>query len=72
MVAERIRFAIDKKNFRVDQQIVKITINIGVVGFDPALIRDKDDFMNRLEKILDQAQRSGPNQIAVLSRDVST
>ena len=64
VVARRIQFSIEKKTFIVDRQMLKITISMGVLCFDPALHRGREEMMSALNQALLDAKRSGPNRIA--------
>lgn len=70
IAAERIRYAIEKNTFRIETEAIKITVGIGIVCFDQAIHRTKDDVLNSLEKALQMANKSGANHIAALA-DVS-
>ena len=71
MVAERIRYAIDKNVFRTEGKSVKITVSVGFIGFDSAIHRNKDDVIELLERALSQAKKTGPNRIATLAAELS-
>ena len=70
IVAERIRYAIEKNTFRIEGKSEKITVSIGFVSFDPAIHRNKDDLMSTLEQALSFARKKGPNRISALGASV--
>ena len=67
IAAERIRYAIEKNVFRIEAETIKVTVSIGIVCFDHAIHRTKEDVLNSLEKALQIAQKSGANRIAALA-----
>ena len=67
IVAERIRYAVDKKVFKIEGQAIKVTVSIGIIQFDSETHRDKEDVLRSLEETLGRARRVGPNQIAALT-----
>ncbi len=66
VAAERIRYAVEKKVFRIENKPVKLTISSGVVAFDPAIHRSKDDILRGLDLALKEANVLGPNHVGVL------
>ena len=64
VVANRMRFAVEKKTFSINQQSLKLTLSAGVVSFDPAMHRGKEEIINILEEALLRANKTGPNQVS--------
>lgn len=62
VVANRIRFAVEKNTFRIEGKEVKINAKVSFVGFDPAIHRGKEDVLAALEKGLTQMKKVGPDQ----------
>ncbi len=63
IVANRIRFVVEKKTFRIEGKEIQLTTSIGFIGFDPAIHRGKEDVLTALEKVILEARKTGPNQI---------
>ena len=70
IVAERIRYAIEKNVFQIEGREIKVTVSIGVVSFDPTIYQSKDELLSALEKTLNEARKSGVSQIAVLAGEI--
>jgi diguanylate cyclase (GGDEF)-like protein len=70
IVAERIRFAIEKNVFQIEGREIKVTVSIGVVSFDPTIYQGKNELLAALEKTLNEARKSGSSQIAVLAGEI--
>ena len=64
VVANRIRFAIEMKTFRIQNQHLKLTVSISFVCFDPAVFHGKEDMLAALEAEL---KKAGPNQVVGVS-----
>ena len=62
IVSNRIRFACDKKSFKVQEKILKLMIHSNIISFDPNLHRGKDDLLLSLEKGLKETEGVGPTQ----------
>ncbi|MBI3999340.1 MAG: GGDEF domain-containing protein [Candidatus Omnitrophica bacterium] len=69
IVAERIRSAIGKNTFRIEGRSIEVTVSMSIVSFDSTIHQGKDDVLNALKKILTDARKIGPNQIAVPAGD---
>lgn len=69
VVAERIRYSIEKKIFRIEGREIKITVSIGLVGFDSAIHRRKEDVLSSLDRALEKARKSGKNQITTIASE---
>ena len=65
IAAERIRYAVEKNAFRVGERPIKLTVSIGLIGFDPAIHRDKNDVLKMLDQTLVEGRKSGPNRVAM-------
>lgn len=70
IVAERIRYAVEKNVFQIEGRAIKVTVSIGVVGFDPSIYQNKNEFISALEKTLNEARKNGASQIAVLAGEI--
>ena len=69
VVAERIRYAIEKNTFRIEGKEIKITVSVGLVSFDSTIHRGKEDVLNALEQALQQAKKGGSNRVATVTSD---
>lgn len=67
IVAERIRYSVEKNIFRLEGKAIKATVSIGYVCFESTLHRGKDDVLSSLEKAVNEASKGGPNHIATIS-----
>lgn len=56
VVANRIRFGVEKKTFTVERESLKLTPSIGAVSFDPSVHRGKEDLLAALEQSLQAVQ----------------
>ncbi|MBI3999341.1 MAG: diguanylate cyclase, partial [Candidatus Omnitrophica bacterium] len=63
IVVNRIRFAVEKSTFRVKEKELKLTVSVGLISFNPAVHRGKEDVLEGLEKALLEARQNGSNQI---------
>lgn len=70
IVAERIRYAVEKNMFKVEGRPVKVTVSIAIVAFDSTVHRNKEDVLNCLEKTFHEARRSGVNRVAAFSDEM--
>jgi len=70
LAAERIRYAVEKNTFRVGEQMVKLTVSVAVVQFDPTVHRNREDLLTCLEKTLEEATKSGPNRIVAFADEI--
>jgi len=66
IVAERIRYVVEKNAFRIEGKEIKLTVSIGFTSFDPLVHHNKEDLLVAVEKALVQAKTSGPNNVATL------
>lgn len=69
IVAERIRYAIEKNIFETEGKKIKVTVSIGLSSFDPAIHRGKEDVLKSLERALQEAKKLGSNRIAAISSE---
>ena len=67
IVAERVRYAVEKNKFRVEGKMIKATVSVGFIGFDPSIHRSKDDVLATLERAISSAKKGGPNRVATLT-----
>jgi diguanylate cyclase (GGDEF)-like protein len=66
IVAERMRYSIEKNTFLLEGKPVKITVSGSFIGFDPATHRTKEDVIEMLERAMQHARKAGPNHIGTL------
>jgi diguanylate cyclase (GGDEF)-like protein len=71
IVAERIRYAVEKNNFQVEGRALKVTISVSFICFDASLYQNRDDVIKALERALHIARRAGPNHVATLAQEIS-
>jgi diguanylate cyclase (GGDEF)-like protein len=69
IAAERIRYAIEKNTFQIQGKSIKVTVSVGIVTFDPAIHRGKEDVLSALDRALTEAKKVGANRIAAISAD---
>ncbi|MBE9526084.1 MAG: bacteriohemerythrin [Proteobacteria bacterium] len=62
-LAERIRSTIDKQILKVDNQLIKYTVSIGVATWDSLSYKDFDDFLHCADQRLYKAKESGRNRV---------
>lgn len=70
VAAERVRYAVEKNTFQIEDKALKFTVSVGLIGFDPAVHRGREDVLKSLEQTFAQAKKGGPNQVAMLSGDL--
>lgn len=66
VAAERIRYAVEKKVFRIEEKPIKLTVSVGLVSFDSAVHRSKDDVLRELDLAVKEANKQGPNHVGIL------
>ncbi|NOZ25141.1 MAG: sensor domain-containing diguanylate cyclase [Nitrospirae bacterium] len=68
VVAERIRQAVERQRFRLNGKEARITLSIGVASFpDHAL--NRKDLIDRADKALYIAKRSGRNRVCIYTEE---
>lgn len=70
IVAERIRYTIEKSTFQAEGKSTKLTVSVGILSFDAAIHRGKEDILKGLEQALEMAKKLGPNHISGVSSEV--
>jgi diguanylate cyclase len=63
-VAERIRIAVESFDFKIDNQIINLTISIGCSSY-PENTQNPDELISLADKALYQAKESGRNKVIV-------
>ena len=63
-IAEKIRSAVEKKDFRLRRELTKATVSIGVAVF-PDDAKTKDDLMRAADNNLYRAKNEGRNRVCV-------
>lgn len=63
-VAERIRIAVENFDFKIDNQIINLTISIGCSSY-PENTQNPDELISLADKALYQAKESGRNKVIV-------
>jgi len=69
--AEQIRMACCGKGFRRGQQIIYVSLSIGIASFQENQPQDSDQFIAITETALYQAKNDGRNRIRVFSEEMS-
>jgi diguanylate cyclase (GGDEF)-like protein len=71
-VAERLRLAMESKNFLVDEHDIHVTISIGVAAFDPGNGVDIETLFESADQALYAAKKNGRNQYLIASSFAAT
>lgn len=70
VAAERIRYAIEKKVFRIEGKEIKLTVCVGLLAFDASIHKRKEDVLTSLENALNKAKKIGPNKVATVTNEM--
>jgi diguanylate cyclase (GGDEF)-like protein len=62
VVAERLRAIINESRLEIEDKIINITVSIGATSYNPE-DRSLEDVLQRADKGLDEAKRSGRNRV---------
>ncbi|MFH1075179.1 MAG: diguanylate cyclase [Candidatus Firestonebacteria bacterium] len=62
--AERIRYAVENRDFDIGNEKIKITLSIGVAGF-PADAKTLNELIAKADEMLYQAKESGRNRVCL-------
>ncbi len=65
MVAERLREAVEQHKFQTDNQVLTMTISIGVVSFPHPEIANAKAMIECADKAMYQAKEEGRNRVVV-------
>ena len=71
VVAERIRAKVSELCLEIAEKIVKMTVSIGVTGYEVE-DRSLDDSLKRAEEGLSQAKRSGRNKTVFVGAELKS
>lgn len=66
IVAERIRTSIEKERITYNDQVLSVTISLGVTQFAPGIDQRSLDFIERADRALYQSKNNGRNQVTTL------
>ncbi len=66
IVAERIRSAIESSSLRFNENVLNVTISVGVAQFDPAMDTTKQKFIERADRALYNSKNEGRNRVSFL------
>lgn len=65
-LAERLRKRIEEHEFKTDDiQILKITISMGVIEFNPKFVKYNEDILEPLDKALYSSKQNGRNRVTL-------
>lgn len=62
-VGEDLRAELEKREIAVGDQTVKVTISLGVAGYDKE--KNLDELLNRADQAMHEAKRQGKNRVTV-------
>ncbi|MCR4821593.1 MAG: GGDEF domain-containing protein [Treponema sp.] len=60
-IAEKIRFAVEKLSFSTNEKIVRVTVTVGVAGYEPGI--NYIDLFRNVDEKLYQGKHNGKNQV---------
>ena len=66
IVAERIRSSIESSSLRFNEEVLNVTISVGVAQFDPAIDNTKQSFIERADRALYISKEEGRNRVSFL------
>jgi len=66
IVAERIRSAVESSSFRFNEEVLHVTISVGVAQFDQTLDNTKQKFIERADRALYNSKKEGRNRVSFL------
>ncbi len=66
IVAERIRSAIESSSLRFNEEVLNVTISVGVAQFDPAIDQTKKTLVERADRALYVSKEEGRNRVSFL------
>jgi two-component system, cell cycle response regulator len=68
IVGERVRMAVERRDFTHDGQRMVVTVSVGVAAVPSPSIRDATEFIWAADQMLYEAKRAGRNRVALWSR----
>jgi len=66
IVAERIRFAVESSALRFNEELLNVTISVGIAQFDPMIDKTKQSFIERADRALYASKDEGRNRVSFL------
>lgn len=66
IVAERIRSSIESSSLRFNEEVLNVTISVGVAQFDPSIDQTKQSFIERADRALYISKEEGRNRVSFL------
>jgi len=66
IVAERIRSAVESSSLRFNEEVLNVTISIGVAQFDPMIDHTKKTLVERADRALYISKEEGRNRVSFL------
>jgi diguanylate cyclase (GGDEF)-like protein len=66
IVAERIRSSVESSSLTFNEEMLNVTISVGVSQFDPMIDHNKHNLINRADKALCNSKKDGRNRVSFL------
>ena len=66
IVAERIRSAVESSSLRFNEEVLNVTISVGVAQFDPMIDNSKQNLIERADRALYFSKDEGRNRVSFL------
>jgi two-component system, cell cycle response regulator len=68
IVAERIRYAVEKHSFAYEGTPIPVTVSVGVAAVPTPSIRDANELISAADQMLYEAKRAGRNRVSLWNR----
>jgi len=66
VLAERIRQFVEELEVKIDNQVLKVTISLGITSYDPAKgKRKKEEIIESADKALYNSKNTGRNKLSI-------
>jgi diguanylate cyclase (GGDEF)-like protein len=66
IVAERIRSSVESSSLTFNEEMLNVTISVGVSQFDPMIDHNKHNLINRADNALCNSKKDGRNRVSFL------
>lgn len=66
IVAERIRSSIESSNLKFNEEVLNVTISVGVAQYDPMTDKSKQNLIERADRALYVSKSDGRNRVSFL------
>lgn len=66
IVAERIRSAIESSSLRFNEEVLNVTVSVGIAQFDPMIDTTKQSLIERADRALYISKEEGRNRVSFL------